>query len=115
MERRKEKRVEIHHPVYYRSLDADAHRKSENAGVALNVSSDGMLIESSEAIQARDLAIMIKTRAGEILTVAAMVLYSIKADEHLHRTGVLFQDKGEAKQKFVKEITATVSRPKSRP
>jgi hypothetical protein len=106
MERRKEQRVEIHYPVYYRSLDVNGGRKSENAGVALNVSSDGLLIESSEAIDARDISIMIKSRAGEIVTVAAMILYSIKVGEHLHRTGVIFQDQKENKQKFVKEISA---------
>jgi hypothetical protein len=105
MERRKEKRVDIHYPVYYRGVDIHADRNSENAGVALNISSDGMLIESSEPIRAQDIQVMIKAQTGEVLTVAAMILYSMKIGDHLHRTGVVFQDEKESKQRFVKAIS----------
>jgi len=103
IERRRHSRVKIDCPVYFIGSDKDGNVTAQDVAVGLNISENGILIESGELINARFIQIMVTSRHKTTLKVRGEIVYSIQAEQGKFKTGIVFGVPPETAASFVNE------------
>ncbi len=104
IERRKQSRSDINYPVYFIGSDRDGNITAQDIATGLNVNENGILIESSDYINARFIQIMAQTQHKATIKVKGEIIYSMQSDEGTFRTGVSFEDSTETALLFIDEM-----------
>jgi hypothetical protein len=103
-ERRKTDRLAISHPIIYAACDSKGQIETQGIGLALDISEDGMMFESSEPIEAAKLAIHSSCGDGGTLSVEGYLIYSMPCADGKYRSGVRFKGPAEHVAQFVGEL-----------
>ncbi len=104
VERRKRSRSEINYPVYFIGSDRDGNVTAQDIATGVNVNENGILIESSDYINARFIQIMAQTQDKATIKVKGEIIYSMISPEGKFRTGVSFEDSPETALLFIDEM-----------
>lgn len=102
--RRKYPRLSIHVPVNYALLDSRGKIESELIGVALDVSLGGLLLESTEFIEAEYVGISFIDTENKVAQIKCKMVYSRKEDSGMIHTGLMLQGEDLEKSDFVTKI-----------
>ena len=103
-ERRKNKRTPINYPVIYMAIDSNGKVDTQGIGLALDISIDGMMFESDEAIDATKLSIHASSSNGARLKVDGDLIYSMPSAEGKYRSAIRFEGLPDQISLFVAEL-----------
>ena len=74
------------------------------SGVILDISQDGLLIESTQEVESKNLSLMASTQKNSLAKIEAKVANCRKAESGKFRTGILLQGTHEENVRFVKDL-----------
>ena len=104
-ERRKHPRTNVHFPVYFICIDNDDNEMMQDIAVVLNISENGILMESSHDLtSANYVKVMAPTKNNYKIEVKGKVVYTIKDSEEKFFIGISFQDSANNIFKFTKNL-----------
>ena len=73
-------------------------------GVIIDISQNGLLIESLQEVESKNLSLMASTQKNSLIKITGKVAYCRKAESGKFRTGILLQGTHEENVRFVKEL-----------
>jgi len=104
IEKRRYPRVKICNTISYIGLDEDGTVIEQCMGVVLDISQNGLLIESLQEVESTNLSIMASTQNNSLIKIKGKVANCRKAESGRFRTGILLQGTHEENLRFVKEL-----------
>ena len=72
--------------------------------MVLDISQNGLLIESIHEVKSKNLSLMASTQKNSLVKIEGKVAYCRKAESGKFRTGILLQGTHEENVRFVKEL-----------
>ena len=106
-ERRKHPRVEIHHPISYVCIDDSGYEIDQGMGSSINISIGGILIETHDPIELRDILLMAIGIKDELIDIKGKVVYCRAEDSGMFQTGIRFLETNEKIRLFVMSLIKT--------
>ena len=73
-------------------------------GVVLDISQNGLLIESIQEVDSINLSLMATTQKNTLIQIEGKVAYCRKAESGKFRTGIMLQGTHDENVRFVKEL-----------
>jgi len=104
IERRKYPRVKIFNPISYIGYDADNNVLEQNLGIAIDISQNGLLIESTQKVESEYLSLVASNQNNELIEIRAHVAYCRKMDSGKYHTGMVLQGTYDDAIQFVKGL-----------
>ena len=104
MERRQQPRKSVQCQVYFICVSADGRESAQDIGVARDISSGGMMIETSTPINTRDVRIIASTSDNQKVEARGGVIYSMELSAGKYSTGIYFQNDPEKAATFVEQL-----------
>jgi hypothetical protein len=104
IEQRKVKRTTIDRPVIYIGIGAGDKIECQGIGRALDISPNGMMMESTEPVYADKLRIRFSTEAGESLEVGGQLIYSMPHSPGTYRIGLMFTGMSKRIADFIAQM-----------
>ena len=104
VDRRKFPRVKVFNPVHYDCVDKDGNLLDQNMGLALDLSQNGILLETAQRIESKNIYLLFVDVDNELTRIAARVVFSVKKKDGKYKTGINFQGAHEENIKFAKKI-----------
>jgi hypothetical protein len=106
-ERRKSERAAINRPIIYMVTDSNGQADTQGIGLALDISDDGMMFESTEPIEAAMLSIQASINSGGTMTVEGFLVYTMPYSDGKYRSGLRFNGPPDQISSFVAEMRNT--------
>lgn len=103
-ERRKNQRISINHPIYYTGKNSKGKVEEQGVGLALDISADGMMLESPEPIDATDISIHASINKAVTIKVEGLLVYSMPHAEGKYRSGIRFKGDPDQVASFVNQM-----------
>jgi hypothetical protein len=72
--------------------------------MVLDVSQNGLLIESIQEVESKNLSLVASTQKNSLINIEGKVAYCRKAESGKFRTGIMLQGTQEENVRFVKEL-----------
>ena len=99
--RRKSDRISTNFPIIYVVLNSSGKVETQGMGVALDISSDGMMFESDEPIEATNLFMRASSGDGNSMKIEATLVYSMPYSNSKYRSGISFKGSSDQVSDFV--------------
>ena len=103
-ERRKSERFAIDYPIIYVASNSDGHIETQGIGLALDISRDGMMLESNEPVDGTDVAVHASFNNGDTMKVNGFLVYSMPYSDGKYRSGIRFCGEPGNVSSFVSKI-----------
>jgi hypothetical protein len=104
IEKRKFSRVNICNTISYIGSDEDGNIIEQCMAVALDISQNGLLIESIQEVESKNLSLMASTQKNSLIKIEGKVAHCCKAESGKFRTGIMLLGTHEENVRFVKEL-----------
>ena len=104
IENRKYPRVKICNTISYIGSGQDGTILEQCLAVVLDISQNGLLIESIQEVKSNNLSLMASTQKKSLIKIEGKVANCRKAESGKFRTGVMLQGTHEENVRFVKEL-----------
>lgn len=104
MERRQQPRKSLQCRVYFICVSADGRESAQDIGVARDISTGGMMLETATPINTMDIRIIAPTVDKRQIEARGGIIYSMQVGEGRYNTGVFFQGAPEDTARFVAQI-----------
>ena len=104
MERRQQTRISIKCQVYFICVSADGSESAQDIGVARDISTGGMMIETTTPINTREVRIIASAPDNQKVEASGSVIYSMELSAGKYSTGIYFQNDPEKAAKFVEQV-----------
>ena len=104
VDRRKFPRVKVFNPVHYDCVDKDGNLLDQNMGLALDISQNGILLETPHRIESKNIYLLFVDVDNEQTRITARVIFSVKKKDGKFKTGINFQGTHEENIQFAKKI-----------
>ncbi len=115
LDRRKFPRIKICNPISYDSVDRNGILLDQNMGVALDISQNGILLETAQVIQSKYLYLIFVDLENNLIRIAARVIFSVKNKSGNFKSGINFQGSPEENIAFAKKLVQAYHYQKSDP
>lgn len=109
-ERRLKTRTSINHPVIYVIGNSKGQVETQGVGLALDISEDGMMLESDSPIEATTLTIRASCENSETFGVEAVLVYSMPHFDGKYRSGIRFVGRPDDISQFVGMLKRSLCR-----
>ena len=106
-EHRQYTRVETCNLISFLSVDADGHVLRQGMGRALDVSQNGMLLESALPVDSEFVSLMSTDPENNLIEITAKVAYSRRGRTGSFLTGVQFLGAGDDNVRFAANLIKT--------
>ena len=103
-EKRRHPRVETVNLISYIGVDKYGNQQSQGMGTALNISKNGLLIESTRKIDSDFISLLSNDRENNLIEVEGKVVYSRQAPSGRFETGICFQGTHEENIQFIMSL-----------
>jgi len=103
-DRRKFPRVKIFNPISYDCVDKDGNLLDQNMGVALDISQNGILLETPHILESKYIYLLFVDMDNELKRITGRVIFSVKKKDGKFKTGINFQGAHEENIQFAKKI-----------
>jgi c-di-GMP-binding flagellar brake protein YcgR len=103
-EKRKNQRVSIYNVISYVCLDEDGHPSAEGMGTTVNVSTGGVLIETSRPVDSKSITLMTVDREKNMLEIKGQVVHRRELGPSKHLTGIKFAASADEIKKILKHF-----------
>ena len=104
IENRKYARVKICNTISYIGSDEDGTILEQCLGMVLDVSQNGLLLESIQEVESKNLSLVASTQKNSLINIEGKVAYCRKSESGKFRTGIMLQGTQEENVRFVKEL-----------
>ena len=104
IENRKYPRVKISNTISYVGSDENGTVIEQCMGVIIDISQNGLLIESLQEVESKKLSLMASTQKNNLIKIKGKVAYCRKDESGKFKTGILLQGTHEENVRFVKEL-----------
>ncbi len=115
IDRRKFPRIKICNPISYDSVDRNGILLDQNMGVALDISQNGILLETAQVIQSKYIYLIFVDLENNLIRIAARVIFSVKNKNGNFKSGINFQGSPEENIAFAKKLVQAYHYQKSDP
>jgi c-di-GMP-binding flagellar brake protein YcgR len=112
-DRRKYPRVKIYNPISYDSVDEKGKRIDQNMGIALDISQNGILIETPQIIESKYILLLFVNLENKLIEILGKVVFSVKKINGKFKTGINFEGDQEENIQFAKNIVQSYHYQKS--
>ena len=102
--RRKYPRIKICNPISYDCVDAEGHLLDQSMAIALDVSQNGILLETSQKIESKTISLLFVDLNSEFIEIPGTVVFSIQKKDLKFKSGINFQGTSEANLLFAKKV-----------
>jgi c-di-GMP-binding flagellar brake protein YcgR len=113
--RRKYPRVKICNPISYDCVDQDGNLIDQNMAVALDVSQNGILLETPQKIESKTISLLFVDLENELVEILGAVVFSIKKKDMKFKSGINFQGTHDENIHFAKKVIQAYHSQKSDP
>jgi c-di-GMP-binding flagellar brake protein YcgR len=113
LDRRKFPRIKICNPVSYDSVDQNGIQLDQNMGIALDISQNGILLETAQKIQSKYIYLIFVDLENKLIRIAARVVFSVKNKKGNYKSGINFQGTQEENIRFAKKVIRAYHQQKS--
>ena len=103
-EQRDHKRTQISHPLVYTAIDGDGNISSQGMALAVDISPNGMMLETREPIHAKAVKIRTTTSQAAIVETTGEIIYSLPHAPKKYRTGLKFNGSGGQRSQFANTL-----------
>jgi len=91
MDRRKYPRINTKKFISFVKYNKNGQIESQKTGTAIDVSQGGILLETTEKIDAKSISLITTSSDNKLIEIKAMVLYSRQTDDEKFHTGISLQ------------------------
>jgi c-di-GMP-binding flagellar brake protein YcgR len=113
--RRKYPRIKICNPISYDCVDSEGNLLDQSMAIALDVSQNGILLETSQKIESKTISLLFVDLENELIEIPGTVVFSIKKKDLKFKSGINFQGTPEANILFAKKVIEAYHQQKSDP
>lgn len=113
--RRKHPRIKICNPISYDSVDLEGNLLDQNMAIALDVSQNGILLETPQKIESKTISLLFVDLENELIEIPGTVVFSIKKKDMRFKSGINFQGTREENIAFAKKVIQAYHYQKSEP
>ena len=100
-DRRKHSRVDTSNLISYVCLDDGGNETTQGMGKAINISQEGILIETHKPIESKYILLMVIGIEDELIQIKGNIVYCLADDSKMFRTGIQFIETKEKTLSFV--------------
>ena len=104
LDRRKFPRIKICNPISYDSVNQNGIQLDQNMGIALDISQNGILLETAQMIQSKYIYLIFVDLENNLIRIAARVIFSVKNKKGTFKSGINFQGSREENIRFAKSL-----------
>jgi c-di-GMP-binding flagellar brake protein YcgR len=104
IEKRKYPRVKISNTISYVGSDENGAVIEQCMGVIIDISQNGLLIESLQVVESKNLSLMASTQKNNLIKIKGEVVNCRKDESGKFKTGILLRGTHEENVRFVKEL-----------
>ena len=113
LDRRKFPRIKICNPISYDSVDQSGIQLDQNMGIALDISQNGILLETAQMIKSKYIYLIFVDMENNLIRIAARVIFSVKNKKGNFKSGINFQGSQEENSRFAKKVIQAYQNQKS--
>ena len=103
-DRRKYPRVDVFSLVSYICIDKNGNTVSQNMGVVLNVSQNGVLLEASDPVESEYVMLMATDFNNKLIEIKGKIEYCRKDKSDKFKAGISLQGTHEENVRFVTKL-----------
>jgi len=106
-ENRRHRRVETSNLISFLSIDADGRVLRQGMGKALDISRNGLMLESALPVESEFVSLMSTDPDNNLIEITARVAYSRRARTGIYLIGVQFTGEGDDNVRFAAGLIKT--------
>jgi len=115
IDRRKFPRIKICNPVSYDSVGPDGMTLDQNMGIALDISQNGILLETAQMIQSKYIYLVFVDLENNLIRITGRVAFSVKNKNGNFKNGINFHGEPFENIEFAKKLVQAYHHQKSEP
>ena len=115
IDRRKFPRIKICNPVSYDSVGPDGMALDQNMGIALDISQNGILLETAQMIQSKYIYLVFVDLENNLIRITGRVVFSVKNKNGNFKSGINFHGEPVDNIEFAKKLVQAYHYQKSDP
>ena len=104
LDRRKFPRIKVCNPIAYDSLDKDGVLVEQDMGIALDISQNGILLETAQMIQQKNIYLLFVDLDDKMVRIVGRVVFSVKNKDGNFKSGINFQGNVDENVAFAKKL-----------
>jgi hypothetical protein len=104
LDRRKFPRIKVCNPIAYDSLDKNVVLVDQNMGIALDISQNGILLETAQMIQQKNIYLLFVDLEDKMIRIVGRVVFSVKNKDGNFKSGINFQGNVDENVAFAKKL-----------
>ncbi len=104
LDRRKFPRIKVCNPVAYDCLDKDGVLCEQNMGIALDISQNGILLETAQIIQQKNIYLVFVDLEDNMTRIIGRVVFSVKNKDGNYKSGINFQGESDENIAFATRL-----------
>jgi hypothetical protein len=115
LDRRKFPRIKVCNPVAYDCMDKNGVLVDQNMGIALDISQNGILLETAQMIQQKNIYLVFVDLEENMTRIIGSVVFSVKNKDGNYKSGINFQGDADENIAFATKLIEAYQRFESEP
>ncbi len=115
LDRRKFPRIKVCNPVAYDCLDKDGVLCEQNMGIALDISQNGILLETAQMIREKNIYLLFVDLEDNMTRIIGRVVFSVKNKDGNFKSGINFQGESDENIAFATKLIQAYQQFESEP
>jgi hypothetical protein len=104
LDRRKFPRVKVCNPVTFDCMDKNGILVDQNMGIALDISQNGILLETAQMIRQKDIYLVFVDLEENMTRIIGRVVFSVKNKDGNYKSGINFQGDADENIAFATKL-----------
>ena len=104
LDRRKFPRIKVCNPVAYDCRDKNGILVDQNMGIALDISQNGILLETAQMIQQKNIYLVFVDLEENMTRIIGRVVFSVKNKDGNYKSGINFQGNSDENIAFATKL-----------
>ena len=104
LDRRKFPRIKVCNPVAYDFMDKNGVLCEQNMGIALDISQNGILLETAQMIQQKNIYLVFVDPEENMTRIVGRVVFSVKNKDGNYKSGINFQGNSDENIAFATKL-----------
>ena len=115
LDRRKFPRIKVCNPVAYDCMDKNGVLVDQNMGIALDISQNGILLETAQMIQQKNIYLVFVDLEENRTRIIGRVVFSVKNKDGNYKSGINFQGDSDENIAFATRLIEAYQQFESEP
>ncbi len=115
LDRRKFPRIKVFNPIAYDCMDKNGVLVNQNMGIALDISQNGILLETAQMIQEKNIYLLFVDLEDNMTRIIGRVVFSVKNKDGNFKSGINFQGDSDANIAFATRLIQAYQQIESEP